>query len=297
MDNNLPPSCTESLPDSSSSKQKKSYIQITNNGKKAFKCAVLGCGKIFRFKSDMERHGTSHMEDKPFACPDPTCNRTFKREEALKSHMESHKESLDYVCPISGCDQKFNKRSIMQYHINKHHTSKDFVCNTKGCQRVFETFKLLRKHQREGCASEQEKLLSARDEQTEVTSIWDASSPSLCLCVCIYDFENSTPYFELEENKIKCEPNLEPEPEPEPEPQPQPKKLLHTEEQTSDVEDTSKILQELISEAQSAALAKGQNQDLKVEGVLQSMLGHLKQENQELKEKLADILSQCGKNS
>jgi len=187
----------------------------------------------------------------------------------------------------------------MQYHINKHHTSKDFVCNGTGCQKTFETFKQLRKHQRECCGlseQEREKAVSWRDEQTETTSIWDVSSPSLCLCACIYDFENSTPYFELEENQVKCEPNVEPESEPEP------KKVLHVEneekltkqkeeKEPSEIENSSKILQNLISGGQCAGLMK----DLKVEGLLQSMLGHLRQENHELKEKLSELLTQCQK--
>jgi len=175
----------------------------------------------------------------------------------------------------------------MQYHFRKHHAAKDSSCNSQKCRKAFDALDKLRKHQREGRFSEKEKerTISLKDEQTEVsrdsTSIFENQSPKLW----VYNFEESTPSFERnsEPELVKFDP----------------KNLLYVqneeERQPSEAESSSKRLQDLMSEVQSLMAAQGKNKDLRIESLLQAVLEHLKNENQELKEKLADVLAQIEK--
>jgi len=77
--------------------------------------------------------------------------------------------------------------------------------------------------------------------------------------------------------------------------EPEPKKILHTENEgncSSVIEDLSKGLS---LKTQLSSLMNDMNKSVDVENLLWSLLGRLKQENQELKDRLNDILAQCEK--
>jgi len=276
------PSCIESFPTSFSSFQESPYFPTIFKGKKAFQCGVLACKKVFRFKSDMERHVVVHTDSKPFTCPDPTCGKTFKRAEALKNHQQSHSKNYNYVCPLPGCNKLFRKKSILQYHLSKHHPSENFPCRSPGCQQAFPNVKLLRKHQiATGCGSEKE-LLSEREED----KIASASTSD--------DFEAPNLVFD---NTFWSSKDASPQPEPTFDLDLEPRKLLHTEKEVGCFPFIENPQKNILSEMQLSSFVKEQNRNssVNVEALLLSMLKHLKQENQELKEKLADILAQCEK--
>jgi len=96
------------------------YRQIMFQGMKHFQCIVPNCQKMFRFKSDMERHLIVHSDSKPHACTYPGCNKTFKRLDALKNHVASHDDAVPSVCPYAGCGAHFNNKSSLQFHMIKH---------------------------------------------------------------------------------------------------------------------------------------------------------------------------------
>jgi len=97
------------------------YKQITNQGKKAFQCLTTGCGKIFRYKSDVERHLLIHTKEKSIICPYPSCKKSFKRPDALKNHMKTmHIENTVYRCTMPGCDYQFPTQASLRFHILKH---------------------------------------------------------------------------------------------------------------------------------------------------------------------------------
>jgi len=96
------------------------YRQIMFQGMKHFQCIVPNCQKMFRFKSDMERHLIVHSDSKPHVCTHPGCNKTFKRLDALKNHIASHDDAIPSVCPYAGCGIHFNNKSSLQFHMIKH---------------------------------------------------------------------------------------------------------------------------------------------------------------------------------
>ncbi len=97
------------------------YKQINKDGKKSFQCLTPGCAKIFRYKSDMERHLLIHTKEKSIVCPYPSCNKSFKRPDALKNHMKTmHIENTVYRCTMPGCDYQFPTQASLRFHILKH---------------------------------------------------------------------------------------------------------------------------------------------------------------------------------
>ena len=292
------PFSIESKEPFSFSSQIKIYKPILLQGKKAYQCRFPQCEKIFRFKSDMERHMIVHSDDKPFICPDPTCNKAFKRADALKNHIQSHNNHYNYVCSFPGCNAQFRKKAILQYHLTKHLPSQNFSCSSPGCKETFLTFKNLRNHQRNGCSPDIEKAFSDDEKQSKLAQ----SSTGDDLELFSLDFEpNFLQQPEIREEISSSSPSLSLS---------LPKKLLHTEkEEGSPAVKLPAQLKELL-EARFKASGDTDSSSLKIQNLLhttykrlkeenqellQKIFSKLKKENDELKEKLASVLSQCEK--
>lgn len=100
-----------------------SFYEIVLEGGKKFICKHNDCGKVFRFKSEMERHMAIHSSSRPYKCQYKNCIKTFKRSDALENHIRcSHKREAAYVCPFPGCEMPFATRSSFQVHVLIHNT-------------------------------------------------------------------------------------------------------------------------------------------------------------------------------
>jgi len=86
-----------------------------------YECPFPGCGKVYRYKSEKERHLVTHNKDKAYKCDHPYCTKSFKRPDALKVHMQSHSEKPQWICPVSACSHAFKDRPALKYHLSKHH--------------------------------------------------------------------------------------------------------------------------------------------------------------------------------
>lgn len=60
------------------------------SNRKGFGCDVPGCGKVFKFRSELTRHNVIHQNDRPHCCTYRGCTKTFKRVNALENHLRSH---------------------------------------------------------------------------------------------------------------------------------------------------------------------------------------------------------------
>jgi len=122
MNHPIQPLSIETLPNTTFKKpQAKPYQQIQVQGKKSFQCLAPGCEKIFKFKSDMERHALVHTKEKPIICSYPNCNKSFKRPEALRNHVETmHIVNKTFVCPIPDCGYQIHKEDSLDFHLGKH---------------------------------------------------------------------------------------------------------------------------------------------------------------------------------
>ena len=116
--------------------QPKLYQQITTQGKKTFQCLNPACEKIFKYKSDVERHVISHTKEKPIVCPYPSCNKNFKRPYSLRYHIQTiHLESTSIPCPL-GCHFKFRNRISLKLHLCKREFIKDCALNSSEGQEI-----------------------------------------------------------------------------------------------------------------------------------------------------------------
>lgn len=138
----------ESTSISSRSPQTKLYEEVTVSNKKIYNCLIPGCGKTFKFKSEMKRHLTIHSNDRPYVCTFPECGKTFKRADALSNHFRIHSRSTPFNCPVPECMSQFTTKSALRYHLLKHTGDKIFKCNYPGCNKAFITYAQLKQHEK-----------------------------------------------------------------------------------------------------------------------------------------------------
>jgi len=106
--------------DSQPQRQENLCNQTTNKRMQVFQCPFPGCGKIFRYKSEKERHYIRHSSERPYICSVPSCNKSFETSDALKAHSQIHNEKIQFNCPLQGCPAVFNIKSDLEDHIRKH---------------------------------------------------------------------------------------------------------------------------------------------------------------------------------
>lgn len=126
--------------------QTKLYEEIQENNKKIFNCLIPGCGKTFRFKSEIKRHLTIHSAERMHTCAFPNCGKTFKRADALKNHARIHNTVTPFICPVPECLAEFSTKSTLRYHLFKHTAEKIFKCDYPGCDKAFITYAQLKQH-------------------------------------------------------------------------------------------------------------------------------------------------------
>ena len=85
-----------------------------------FPCPIEGCGKIFQYKSEQEKHMVRHSQERPFTCQFPSCGKSFKRQDALRVHIEMHNESFHSRCPFTGCLSQFKTKTGLEKHVWQH---------------------------------------------------------------------------------------------------------------------------------------------------------------------------------
>jgi len=262
-----PISETLSSPDSNSHY----YEKVIVKGKKTFKCLADGCGKTFRFKSDMERHIVIHAKTRPYACAHPSCGKTFKRPDALKSHMQIHNEDIEYACPVPGCNAVFQKKSALQYHVIKHQKPDHFICSFQGCHESFVSYGDLKIHQKKNCTGTAKKITSP----TAAKSKTEGENPFLDLSE---DSHQGFESFSFEEETEEFDPL--------------PTKLLHTESSKSEPLRKKESL-ELDKSEKERALSFLQEEctDFSEKCFIHNICKQLLQENEQLKKELEDKMT------
>jgi len=125
------------------------YKTVKDGKKKNFVCTAADCLKIFRFKSEIERHIFTHSQSRPFLCPFDGCARAFKRTNALQNHVRSqHTGEASLSCPYPDCNMSFTTTAKLRYHKALHLSEKPYKCSFEGCGRSFVTFSQLKQHEK-----------------------------------------------------------------------------------------------------------------------------------------------------
>ncbi|ESQ27997.1 hypothetical protein EUTSA_v10018661mg [Eutrema salsugineum] len=115
-------------------------------GQKQHVCKETGCGKAFKYASQLQKHQDSHVKLNSVEafCSEPGCMKYFTNEECLKAHIRSSHQHIN--CEI--CGSKHLKKNIKR-HLRTHDEDSspgEFKCEVEGCSSTFSKASNLRKH-------------------------------------------------------------------------------------------------------------------------------------------------------
>ncbi|KAG7983298.1 hypothetical protein I3843_04G098800 [Carya illinoinensis] len=113
---------------------------------KQYICQEIGCGKVFRFASKLQKHEDSHvkLDSVEAFCSEPGCMNYFANDKCLKAHIQSCHQHI--TCEICGTRQL---RKNFKRHQRTHESAgslERIKCNYKGCLQTFSNKSNLRQH-------------------------------------------------------------------------------------------------------------------------------------------------------
>ncbi|XP_049434522.1 zinc finger protein 112-like isoform X27 [Epinephelus fuscoguttatus] len=97
-----------------------------NTGKKPLKCDI--CGKVFEYKSTLQKHLRIHTGEKPYLCK--TCGKRFREKYLVKRHLRTHTGEKPHTCKI--CGRGFRRNGDLLVHMRTHSGEKPYTCKTCG---------------------------------------------------------------------------------------------------------------------------------------------------------------------
>ncbi len=92
------------------------------------------CGKLFHWKSKLDKHMVCHSNECKHVCPNNHCSQKFKQKDALHQHLISHVDERIY-CNEKGCSYSTTLDSHIKDHQDGVHGPPYYECDT--CKKRF----------------------------------------------------------------------------------------------------------------------------------------------------------------
>ncbi|CAG7903611.1 unnamed protein product, partial [Brassica rapa] len=153
-----------------------------SSGQKKLVCKEVGCGKAFKYPSQLQKHEDSHvkLDSVEAFCSEIGCMKYFTNEECLKAHIRSSHQHVnceicgskhlkknikrhlkthdedssspgEFKCEVEGCSSTFSKPSNLQKHLKAvHEDIRPFVCGFPGCGMRFAYKHVRNNHENSG---------------------------------------------------------------------------------------------------------------------------------------------------
>ena len=84
------------------------------------------CGKLYMYKTHLENHAKSHLEEREFKCSHENCGYSSHAALNLKNHEESKHGGVQYKC--AECGFQTSSNMYLQTHMRRHAVPDAFKC-------------------------------------------------------------------------------------------------------------------------------------------------------------------------
>eukprot|EP00172_Hildenbrandia_rubra_P004646 Plantae.Rhodophyta-Hildenbrandia_rubra.ctg9789.p1 GENE.Plantae.Rhodophyta-Hildenbrandia_rubra.ctg9789~~Plantae.Rhodophyta-Hildenbrandia_rubra.ctg9789.p1 ORF type:complete len:575 (-),score=67.01 Plantae.Rhodophyta-Hildenbrandia_rubra.ctg9789:4215-5939(-) len=96
------------------------HIAVTHRNELRFRCMYEGCGQVFGYKLNAQRHFVNKHLSRTFPCA--KCQRSFKSESKRDSHVASVHDPTKESFECTTCGAAFGRKSTLNRHVKNMHS-------------------------------------------------------------------------------------------------------------------------------------------------------------------------------
>ncbi|OMJ84109.1 hypothetical protein SteCoe_14799 [Stentor coeruleus] len=104
----------------------KRHLETVHSNLKRFQCRL--CGKYLSSKQNLNEHIFTHSSEKPFACLELGCGQIFRQRSQLSNHRKMHRELLALAQQMKKVTE-IKLTTLLEYHAEKILSEEDYPKN------------------------------------------------------------------------------------------------------------------------------------------------------------------------